>query len=150
MIKRILPFALTALLGLSIVGCIKSKTEDTTPVTQPQGTFTGQFTRYRYITSTGKTDSSLKINLNLVLSGSHFKITGDTSVHAGSHGNFQYNSAYLNFVDSTISSTNTTPILQLPKIHLYGTYEYAYSSTKLQFRAYNDTLVYFYNFTKTN
>ncbi|QJD94782.1 hypothetical protein HH214_02265 [Mucilaginibacter robiniae] len=146
--KRILPFALIALLGLS-AGCLKSKQEDATPVVQPQGTFSGQFTRYHYNRINNSVDS-LKISLSLLLSSSNFSVGGDTTKHAGSHGTFQYDNTYLTFADNTVPATNTTPVTLLPKIHLIGSYVYAYDGITLQLRASNDTLIYYYNLKKSN
>jgi hypothetical protein len=144
--KKIL---LYTILGIAAIasGCIKGN-DDATPVIQPQGRFTGQFYRIHRNNSTQVKDT-VKANLTLDLTGNTFKITGDTSKHAGSTGTFNYNQSYIEWIDSTVPvGTNS---LTLPKYHLHGLYQYIYNGTDLQFAASTypvDTLTYVYKLKK--
>ncbi|WP_158824788.1 hypothetical protein [Mucilaginibacter lacusdianchii] len=136
-----------ALIAALATGCLKS---NETPIVQPQGTFTGIFYKLRnprYVNAKQIWDTT-KINLSLQLSGNNFAVTGDTTLHAGSKGLFGYNSAYIEFQDNTIPAGNTKPLTALPKIHLAGTYPYQYDGSIFRLKAWNDTLVYFYDLKK--
>ena len=135
------------LIATLAAGCLKN---NETPVVQPQGAFTGVFYRLRnprFVNARQIWDTT-KINLTLQLSSNNFTVTGDTVLHAGSKGAFAYNSAYIEFQDYTIPGNNTIPVTQLPKIHLTGTYPYQYDGNILRLKAWNDTLVYFYDLKK--
>ncbi len=123
-------------------GCFKQSPNATLSTLTLAGTFNGPFTYY-HKRPNGKVDTSTaNITLTTTTSGL-FKVTGDTSkVHAGSHGYFILNPVYAQFVDSTAT------VLNPPKVHLFGIYEYSYDGAKLQIAASNDTLAYFYNLQK--
>ncbi|OKS85308.1 hypothetical protein RG47T_0752 [Mucilaginibacter polytrichastri] len=133
---------------MALSSCMKSSS-DNTPIAVPSGNFSGQFRVVHRNPTTGKLDTTKKSNLVLTIStATGYKITGDTVLyHAGSYGDFSMNSAYIQFIDKTIPA-NATGIL--PKIHLSGTYQYAYDGTNFQIQAANDTLAYQYVLKKTN
>lgn len=131
------------MLVMIVASCTKSKKPILFPV--PQGTFTGQFERLRLNGST-QTYDTLKSNITLVMDiKDGYKITGDTSIHAGSHGSFVLDAVEIAFEDSTYLKAG------LPtKPHLLGTYQYDYNGTNLHMQQTypNDTLGFFYNLTK--
>jgi hypothetical protein len=133
------------ILGIATIltGCIKG-TDDAMPLAQPQGKFAGQFYRVHRNNTTQKRDT-VKVSLELELTNDTFKITGDTSKHAGSKGTFNYNQSYIEWLDSTVPvGTNS---LNLPKYHLHGLYQYVYDNVRLEFAASTypvDTLTYIY------
>jgi hypothetical protein len=115
----------------------------------PYGTFTGQFKLYHInpATNTARIDSAY-IDLSLE-TATGFKVTGDTlKLHAGSYGNYLGNagSMQIEFADKT-APTSGTPT----KVHLNGIYQYSYNGNILQLLAYGpqDTLQYYYKFTRT-
>lgn len=124
--------------------CTKPK-NDTVPFTVPTGNFNGTFQRLRYNASTSKYDTlTTAISLSMDLT-TGYKITGDTTLHAGSYGNFTINAYYIGFDDATFSGT------ELPaKPHLVGTYAYSYNGTQLHMQQTypSDTLGFFYDLTK--
>jgi len=125
-----LPFA-----ALIAAGCSKASTDKNNyPVAS--GNFTGKFVRLRKnAAGTGydSTKATLTLSLNLTTG---FTVTGDTTQHAGSLGNFAVDANYYYFDDSTKPSSKT---------HLKGYYLYAYDGTTLQLQqTYADTLGYFY------
>jgi hypothetical protein len=138
----LLPFVIMA-----FSSCMKSN--DTTPIAVPSGTFTGEFRVVHLNQLTQKLDTTKRSNLTLTISQSTgFKITGDTVLyHAGSYGDFALNGTYIQFVDKTLPANIAAP---LPKIHLSGTYQYVYDGTNFQFQAASDTLAYQYILKKTN
>jgi len=141
-------FYLAILLGAFLSGC-GTNNNVLPPAPAPSGTFTGEFTLYHInpVTNTVRGDS---VTLDLSLeTASGFKITGDTTtLHAGSYGSYVGNSgtSQIVFEDKTFPPTGT-PI----KAHLNGLYDYRYSGTTLELRAYGpqDTLEYFYKFKRT-
>ena len=139
---------LCLLTGLAAVaaGCMKTSNDDVTPVLQPQGKFSGTFQRIHYAPATKKYDT-VKLNFQLELVSNTFKVTGDTTKHAGSNGTFGYNTAQIQWIDVTVPTGSNA--LNLPKYHLYGNYNYAYDGTALKFEAFNDTLKYYYDLKKT-
>jgi hypothetical protein len=139
-------FMLFGVVTLS-TGCLKGNDADVTPVTAPQGVFAGQFVRIHLNPANNKRDT-IKLPIGLELTNANFKITGDTTKHAGSYGTFSYNGSYIQWVDSTVPAGVNA--INLPKYHLHGLYLYAQDATKLQFQASNDTLLYFYDLTKTS
>src|SRR4051812_47977888 len=95
----LLPFAL-----LIASGCMKT-TKDETPIAVPTGTFTGKFLQLRKKTTGTGYDSvkaDLTLNLNLTTG---FTISGDTTKHAGSNGNFAADASYYFFDDKTKPSS---------------------------------------------
>ena len=128
--------------------CISNKNNAPAP-NVPEGTFAGRFSLYHLHSKTGVVDT---LTANLILNmetATGYKVTGDTStLHAGSYGSYLLNSTYtgIEFIDKTYPATGTPA-----KNHLNGIYEYVYNGTTLQFEATDpaDTLIYFYNFTKT-
>ena len=132
-------------LAVLITGCTKLNDQQST-VPLPTGTFSGQFLRVHVNTSTLKYDT-VKANLQLSLSATTgFKVTGDTTLHAGSYGSYAVNTYLIQFNDQTIN----TPSLST-KYHLNGVYNYEYNGTQLDiFATYADTLSYQYILTKSN
>ncbi|WP_345951667.1 hypothetical protein ABDD95_09580 [Mucilaginibacter sp. PAMB04274] len=121
---------------------------DTTPVVQPQGKFTGQFYRIHRNANTQVKDT-VKAEIVLDLVSNTFKVTGDTTKHAGSNGKFNYNQSYMEWIDSTVPIGSNS--LNLPKYHLHGLYQYVYNGTNLEFAASTypvDTLIYLYKLKK--
>jgi len=134
------------LLLLSITGCLKSNS-DPSNVVIPTGTFAGQFTRVHLHPATGKLDT-IKANLTLTMSTTAgYAISGDTTLHAASHGGYAVDGLNIAFSDQTLpaSPNNTTPVPT--KVHLNGVYSYAYNGSALQIAFSSDTLAFFYNFT---
>lgn len=130
------PFCFVALL---ITSCVKGSSTTDTAATFPAGTFTGQF---RAIHKTTTTVDTQKANITLTLSTqTGFKLTGDTStLIAGSHGGYLFNTTYGYFVDSTAVSS---------KVHLNGTYLYSYNGSVFQMlQVSGDTLTYQYDLVK--
>jgi hypothetical protein len=108
---------LSLLLSVFAAGCAKQ-----IPVApDPQGTFTGQFTRIR-LNKNGKLDTAYA-NLQLtVQAATGYSITGDTStIHAGSFGSYQFGGNLVAFLDKTYPTTG-----KAAKIHLAGTYQYSF------------------------
>jgi len=135
---------LVPFLAVLIAGCTKNVQQQ--PVQLPTGTFAGQFLRVHVNTTTLKYDT-VKANLQLSLSATTgFKVTGDTTLHAGSYGSYAVNAYYMQFNDQTIN----TPSLST-KYHLNGVYQYEYNGSQLDIVAsYSDTLSYQYILTKSN
>lgn len=122
--------------------CAKPKRE--LPFIVPSGTFSGNFSRLRMNSAT-QTYDTLSTNITLVMNLTDgYKIIGDTSVHAGSHGSFIMSAVEVAFEDSTYLGAG------LPaKPHLLGTYQYNYNGTSLHMQqTYSDTLGFFYNLIK--
>jgi hypothetical protein len=141
--KKQLLFTLISL-GVLTTGCLKQN-NDTTPVVQPQGKFSGTFYRIHKAPTVAKFDT-IKLSMQIELLSNTFKITGDTTKHAGSFGNFDYNQSQIQWIDATVPAGSST--VKLPKYHLNGIYNYSYNGTALKFEAYNDTLKYFYDLKK--
>ena len=138
------PLYLVLLLALLTTACVKSNNNNP-QVPLPTGTFTGQFMRIHKNQTT--VPDTIKANLDLSLSQTTgFAVTGDTTIHAGSHGSYAANAYYIQFVDQTYSATQPSP-----KYHLQGVYNYAYDGTQLDiYINYADTLSFQYTFKKTN
>jgi hypothetical protein len=125
-------------------GCIKHN-EDAVPFVAPTGNFAGQFMKIHYDLKTRKYDT-VKANLVLAMDiKTGYKVTGDTAtVHAGSFGDFSMDNLYVQFADRTYSSTVSSS-----KIHLSGTYQYAYDGTNFRIEAVvGDTVDLFYDLKK--
>jgi hypothetical protein len=126
--------------------CIKNDS-DYGPVVPPQGKFAGKFFRIYRSLNSQKRDTT-RLDVTMELTGSNYKFTGDTSKHAGSYGNFNYNQSYIEWIDNTVpAGVNSTT---LPKPHLNGLYAYVFNGTDLKFSASSnpDTLTYYYEFKK--
>jgi len=136
---------LLPLFAVIMAGCSKTGT-DNNAIPLPTGSFTGQFLRIHKAIDDVKYDT-VKATLQLSLSSATgFKITGDTTLHAGSFGAYAVDGLYIQFVDQT-ASTKLTPA----KYHLQGIYDYAYDGTNLTiFASYADTLSFQYRFKKVN
>lgn len=139
---------LYVLFGLNFLasGCIKN-TDDSDPIAPPQGKFAGKFFRIHRSLNTQTRDTT-KIDVTLELVNNTFKFTGDTSKHAGSYGNFNYNQSYIEWIDNTVpAGVNSTT---LPKPHLNGLYAYIYNGVDFRFSASSipDTLTYYYEFKR--
>jgi|SRR5476651_1982850 len=111
-------------------------------VIAPLGNFSGVFTRIHYTASTKKYDT-LKAGLNVVIDiNTGFAVSGDTTVHTASHGDFYTNATQIEFDDYTYAQL-------LNKVHLNGVYDYTYDGSLLQFsRSLADTLRYSYALRK--
>lgn len=136
---------LLLVLVAAAAGC--TKIHDNQPaVPLPVGEFTGKFLHIHKNITTSKLDT-ITVNLNLSLSATTgFAITGDTTLHAGSHGAYGVNNYYIQFIDETYS-----PSKPFTKYHLQGVYNYLYDGTKLNINvSYADTLSLQYMFKKNN
>jgi len=104
----------------------------------PLGNFNGIFTRIHYTASTKKYDT-LKAVLNIVIDiNAGFAVTGDTTRHTASYGDFYTNATQIQFADHTDGQ-------QPNKVHLDGIYNYTYDGSLLQFsKSSTDTLSYSY------
>src|SRR5258707_3634812 len=109
----------------------------------PEGTFTGKFKYTHEHAQTGAVDSATAIIQLQIEQNTGFKVTGDTSLHAGSYGSYLVNSSYtaIDFKDKTFPTTGTPA-----KYHLNGVYSYSYDGTNLSIAAFGafDTLSYVY------
>jgi len=131
-------------------GCAGKKNDvvPNTPV-PISGTYSGQFKLYHV---DGANTITRIDSTNLILTmetATGFKVTGDTTkLHAGSYGSYEVNSttSQIFFADKTFPLTGTPA-----KIHLSGPYNYEYNGTTLAMLAYGpqDTLQYYYQFTRT-
>jgi len=103
----------------------------------PLGTFNGIFTRIHYTNATKKYDT-LKAGLIVVIDiNTGFSVTGDTTVHTASHGDFYTDATHIQFDDFDFAE----PL----KVHLDGVYDYTYDGSLLQFsKSVGDTLHYSY------
>jgi hypothetical protein len=135
--------------GVCLYGCNpKNDILPNTPV-PVSGTYTGQFKLYHVNpkTSAVHVDST---NLNLTMeTATGYKVTGDTTtLHAGSYGSYQVNqfASQILFADKTFPPSGTPA-----KVHLSGAYAYQYDGNTLELVTYGpqDTLQYFYKFTRT-
>jgi hypothetical protein len=146
--KRKFIYLLPALLVLTIfaTGCLKNDNPPPT-ISYPSGTFNGQFRLLHRNLTNNKIDTPKRANIQLVLdSGMAYKVLGDTTVHAGSKGQYGINSAYMAFDDNTYPKTGTPA-----KIHLHGNYSYIYNGSTLVILAVQgDTLNYRYDLKKVN
>jgi hypothetical protein len=127
-------------------GCLKDDNANIS-IPEPQGNFSGKFIRAHINPRTLARDT-VRLNIQMELTGNTFKITGDTSVHAGSKGTFQYNQSLIQWTDTTVPAGTTS--VNLPKYHLNGIYQYNYNGTDFKFAASNDTLTYYYELKKAN
>ena len=131
-----------------LASCVKSATP--TPVTVPSGTFSGQLVLIHMSTKTGKLDTT-KANVVLTMSTTNgYAITSDTTiVQAGSNGPFIMDNQYIQFQDKTAAGSTTQFVGTSKKIHLNGTYTYAYDGTSFNFyAASSDTLGFNYALKK--
>lgn len=121
--KRLI-YLLPTLLVLAS-GCFNDS--NSTPIPNPEGTFSGEFRLVRRLPNVTKLDTD-KAQIKLVLKpGSGFKVLGDTAtVHAGSRGQYGVSVNTLRFIDSTFKAGNYT------KRHLQGDYLYIYNGFNLQ------------------
>jgi hypothetical protein len=128
--------------GIMVTGCLSDKS-DNTPLPSPSGKFDGQFRMLRKKTTGSGYDTVKKETIRLTIKpDSGYKVTGDTILHAGSHGSYEYNYYYIGFDDVTSTSA---------KSHLDGVYQYYYDGTIFQIaRNYADTLKLQYDLKKAN
>ncbi len=139
-------FYLSPLLLIFLAGCSKNP-EIPGNKQKPVGTFTGQFLYIHVPANSAKLDTSIA-NVQLVMNSNNtYAITGDTSVlHAGSHGNYTYDTdAEIQFYDATYPTTGTPT-----KTHLSGIYTFAYDGLFLNLTGNSplDTVTYRYNLKK--
>ena len=133
------------ILGGVLTGCLKTK--ENTPAPVPSGKFGGQFRVIRKKATGPGFDTIIRtttFKLNMK-ADSGYKVVGDTTKHAGSHGTYSNNDYYIQFNDVTYSETDTSK-----KKHLVGVYRFYYDGDILQMvRSYSDTLSYQYDLKKT-
>lgn len=132
--------------GILVTGCFKDKKNP--PLPAPNGKFDGEFRalRLRSAASGYDYDTVIRDSIRLTISpDSGFRVTGDTTRHAGSHGSFVYDYLYIRFNDETYSSAS-------PKFHLNNLYAYYYNGTIFQIARGNigDTLRLQYDLKKAN
>ena len=147
--KRNLLYLLPLL--LMMLGAACSPKSDNTPIPAPLGAYKGTFkllvkrgTTTAY--DTVKKDSLLNIKL---VTPNNYAVTGDTAtIHAGSKGLFVYD-GYNSLIAFNDSTYKTGP---QAKVHLVGTYRYAYNNTRLQFTRANlaQDSILFYDLYKTS
>lgn len=128
--------------------CVKNSTP--TPVSVPTGTFSGQLVLIHMSTKTGKLDT-VKSNVVLTMSSATgYAVTSDTTiVQAGSNGPFIMDNQYIQFQDKTAPGITTQFVGTSKKVHLNGTYTYAYDGTNFNFFAASaDTLGFNYSLKK--
>ncbi|MGZ3756102.1 MAG: hypothetical protein ACXVAY_16730 [Mucilaginibacter sp.] len=131
-----------------LVSCVKSSSP--TPVTVPTGTFSGQLVLIHLSSKTGKLDTT-KTNVVLTMSTTTgYAVTSDTTtVQAGSNGPFLLDNKYIQFQDKTAAGATAQFVGTSKKIHLNGTYTYAYDGTSFNFyAASSDTLGFNYALKK--
>jgi hypothetical protein len=142
-------FYLLVITGVCLSGCA-GKTEVLPNTPAPvSGTYSGQFKLYHVSPANNilRVDST---NLSLVMeTATGYKVTGDTTtLHAGSYGPYVVNAAasQILFADKTFPPSGTPA-----KVHLSGAYVYQYDGSTLELLTYGpqDTLQYFYKFTRT-
>ena len=138
----LLPFLLALYMGCG------PSSNTPTPDSLPLGTFTGPYTYVHTRFNTGVTDTTRGILILNIETATGYKVTVDTSKHAGSYGVCYVNSStgYINFVDKTAPASGTPA-----KIHLNGLYQYSYDGTNFQLAQEGalDTTAIIYNFKKT-
>jgi hypothetical protein len=119
-------------------GCLKKS--DNANFVVPLGNFNGIFTRIHY-NATKKTSDTIKAGLSLVIDiNTGYAISGDTTYHAGSYGDFAAAATVITFYDHTLNYS-------LNKTHLEGDYTYTYDGSTLQMQQTKaDTLKYLYVF----
>ena len=136
---KLLPLFVFSLLFAT--SCVKTNT--TQPQQPPSGVFPGQFL-FVHRKLTVLPYDTLKANLVVTMQTTPsytFKVTGDTSQHAGSYGTFMLNSGLIYFNDVTYPTNGSVPA----KIHLSGTYQYSYNGVDFQLLSTNsDTSAYEY------
>ncbi len=113
----------------------------------PVGSFSGVFLYIHTPANSTKLDT-ISANIQLVMnSDKTFSVTGDTTtLHAGSHGTFAYDSSTeLQFYDATYPATGIPT-----KTHLSGVYNYVYDNLYLNITGSDplDTVTYRYNLKK--
>jgi hypothetical protein len=146
--KRNIFFLLIPIAGFLTSCNTNNNVVPNTPV-PVSGTYTGQFKLYHVNPKTNavRVDSA---NLNLTMeTATGYKVTGDTTtLHAGSYGSYEVSSmaSQIIFADKTFPASGS-PL----KVHLSGVYTYEYDGSTLQLITYGpqDTLQYFYKFTRT-
>ncbi len=128
--------------GLLLGSCIK---KDNTPIPSPNGKFDGEFRMLRKKSVGPGYDTVIKSTIRLTTSpDSGFRVTGDTTQHAGSRGTYDYNLYYISFADVTYKTTST-------KKHLNDLYRYYYDGENFQIaRSYLDTLKLQYELKRAN
>jgi len=131
-----------------LASCVKNTTP--TPVTIPTGTFSGQLVLIHMSSKTGKLDT-VKANVVLTMStATGYAVLSDTTtVQAGSNGAFIMDSQYIQFQDKTAAAATAQFVGTSTKVHLNGTYTYAYDGTNFNFyAASSDTLGFNYALKK--
>lgn len=141
--KYLFPLSLVLLLA---AGCLKSSQDIIVDNAQyPLGTFSGKFSIVHRNLITQKADTTTTNNFILSLATTGFAVSGDTTLHAASHGGFLVNNTNLIFTDFTYPQSGVPK-----KPHLSGTYIYTFDGTNLKMGASsNDTIGYVYTLIKT-
>lgn len=143
MIKKHLVFVLLGMIAV-LSSCLKAQNEDSnTPAVQPQGNFSGQFIK-EHKSSLTNTRDTVKLNVQLTLSGNSYQVNNVDDRHAASKGVYEFNKQVIIWYDNTISSSATN--LNDPPYHLHGQFAYQYDGTNFNFSAsdYSDTIKYTY------
>ncbi|MCO5936248.1 hypothetical protein NAF17_11930 [Mucilaginibacter sp. RB4R14] len=140
--RRLIYFLPTLL--ILATGCFNN--DNSVPIPNPEGTFSGEFRLLRKLPNVTKIDTT-KATIQLILTpGVGFKVLGDTiKVHAGSKGRYGIAGNGIRFVDSTFV------VGKYNKRHLQGDYLFVYNGTNLQM-VFNsgDSLSLQYDLKKTN
>ncbi|RYZ99985.1 MAG: hypothetical protein EOP47_15325 [Sphingobacteriaceae bacterium] len=113
------------LTGILVTGCVSNKNE-TIPLPAPNGKFDGEFRVLKKKASGTGYDVIVKDTIRLTISpDSGYRVTGDTTKHAGSKGSYVYDYYYIKFNDKTYTDTAS-------KRHLNGVYAYFYDGTRFE------------------
>ena len=110
--------------GILVTGCFKNK--DNSPPPSPNGKFDGEFSVLKKRSAGTGYDTVVRDTIRLTLNpDSGFRVTGDTTRHAGSHGSYIYDYYYISFDDETYSTASS-------KYHLNNLYAYYYDGAIFQ------------------
>ena len=143
MIKKCLVYVLLGMIGI-LSSCLKAQEDaNNTPAVQPQGSFSGQFIKEHKNSLTNARDT-LKLNVQLTLSGNSYQMNNADDRHAASKGVYEFNKQVIIWYDSTIATSGIN--LNTPPYHLHGQFSYQYDGTNFNFSAsdYTDTIKYTY------
>ena len=122
MIIKRLVYVLLGMIGI-LSSCLKSQDDQNSPsaAVQPQGSFSGQFIK-EHKNSLTNTRDTLKLNVQLTLSGNSYQMINTDDRHAASKGVYEYNKQVIIWFDSTISTSVIN--LNTPPYHLHGQFSY--------------------------
>jgi hypothetical protein len=133
------------LLMVLAAGCFTNNNSQ--PIPEPSGTYTGEFRRVTRKLNQTKIDTAKAIISVTIEPGIGYHVLGDTTtLHAGSKGHYGINGNGIMFVDSTYPKTGIPA-----KNHLNGEYIFIYDGSVFQMvRNSSDTLSLQYDLKKTN